>query len=104
MAPHEFPQELADGFGRHLLRLRRRKRLSQEELAVRSDLHRTEIGLLENGRRMPRLDTIIKLMGGLEVDANELLKGLRWFARSAPPPGTFSVEEPSLSSIRTGDG
>lgn len=99
MVAHEFPQELADGFGRNLLRLRKRTRLSQEQLAARADLHRTEIGLLENGKRVPRLDTIIKLAGGIEVEAAQLLKGLSWWAGSAPRPGTFYVEEPSLASM-----
>ena len=100
MVAHEFPQELADGFGRNLLRLRKRTCLSQEQLAARADLHRTEIGLLENGRRVPRLDTIIKLAGGVEVEVGQLLMGLRWYAGSAPRPGIFYVEEPSLHSVR----
>jgi transcriptional regulator with XRE-family HTH domain len=97
-------QGLADGFGSNLLRLRRRADLSQEQLAARTDLHRTEIGLLENGRRVPRLDTVIKLAGGIEVEAAQLLKGLRWYAGSARRPGTFYIEEPSLSSIRIEGG
>lgn len=104
MVAHDFPQELADGFGRNLLRLRRRADLSQEQLAARADLHRTEIGLLENGKRVPRLDTVIKLAGVVEVESAQLLKGLRWYAGSAPRPGTFYVEEPSLLSIRTERG
>lgn len=100
MGAHEFPQELADGFGRNLLRLRKRTRLSQEQLAARADLHRTEIGLLENGKRVPRLDTIIKLAGGVEVEAAQLLMGLRWYAGSAPRPGAFYVDDDSLRTVR----
>lgn len=104
MVAHEFPQELADGFGRNLLRLRRCADLSQEQLAARADLHRTQIGLLENGRRVPRLDTIIKLAGGVEVEVAGLLAGLSWYAGSTPRPGTFYVEGPSLRSVRQEDG
>jgi transcriptional regulator with XRE-family HTH domain len=97
-------QELAAGFGRNVLRLRRHRDLSQEQLAARTDLHRTEIGLLENGRRVPRLDTIIKLAGGVEVEAAQLLKGLSWYAGSAPRPGMFYVDDGSLRAVRQGRG
>lgn len=40
-------------------------------------LHRTEIGLLERGKREPRLTTILKVVRGLGVEPNDLLKGLR---------------------------
>lgn len=52
MAPHEFPRELAEHFGRNLLRARRRADYSQEELSAICDMHRTAIGLLENGARL----------------------------------------------------
>ncbi len=100
MAAPEHPQELADGFGRNLLRLRKLVRLSQEQLAARAGVHRTEIGLLENGRRVPRLDTIIKLAGGVEVEVAKLLAGLSWYAGSVPRPGTFYVEASSLPVVR----
>jgi transcriptional regulator with XRE-family HTH domain len=83
---------IAEHFGRNLKRLRLRVDLSQEELSHRADLHRTEIGMLERGIRLPRLDTIIKVAGALEVEAGELFEGLEWTpgrsvvgAFSAPP-------------------
>jgi transcriptional regulator with XRE-family HTH domain len=39
-------------FGRHLRKIREEKRLSQEELAFRSNLDRTYISLLERGKRL----------------------------------------------------
>ena len=41
---------MAERFGRNLHAARRRAGFSQEELAAFAALHRTEIGLLENGR------------------------------------------------------
>jgi hypothetical protein len=44
----------------------------------------TELGLrfgenlLEHGRRVPRLDTIVKLAGAVEVEPCALLTGLAW--------------------------
>lgn len=69
---------IAERFGANLLRCRRRVRLSQVETAVRASLDRTEIGKLEHGERLPRIDTLVKLMGALEADADELLAGIAW--------------------------
>jgi transcriptional regulator with XRE-family HTH domain len=70
--------EVAAQFGRNLARCRKRAGLSQEELGEHAGLHRTEIGLLERGERMPRVDTIVKVAGGLSVPAAELMAGINW--------------------------
>ena len=57
---------------------RRRLGISQEELACRTSLHRTEVGLIERGRREPRLGTIVKLAGGLEEPLGSLCAGIYW--------------------------
>jgi transcriptional regulator with XRE-family HTH domain len=56
---------VAEAFGRNLLFVRRRLGFSQDELAKRCSLHRTEISLLKHGRRLARIDTVVKLGGGL---------------------------------------
>lgn len=81
---------VGDRLGRNVFMARRRADLSQEKLAARAGLHRTEISLIENGGRMPRVDTLMKLAGALEVPASELLRGMEW---RPPPPsqeGAFS--------------
>jgi DNA-binding XRE family transcriptional regulator len=65
-------------FGENLSQGRRRSGISQEELAVRASLHRTEIGLLERGERLPRIDTAIKLASALGVPVSDLLAGIDW--------------------------
>jgi transcriptional regulator with XRE-family HTH domain len=70
--------DIAAAFGDNLARARKRADLSQEELSVRASLHRTEISQLERGLRTARVDTLIKLLGSLEVSAEELLVGLDW--------------------------
>ncbi|MGH2975795.1 MAG: helix-turn-helix domain-containing protein [Solirubrobacterales bacterium] len=70
--------DVAAQFGDNLKRCRKRADLSQEELAVRASLHRTEISFVERGLRLPKVDTLIKLAGSLEVSADELLEGLGW--------------------------
>lgn len=70
--------DIAARFGENLSRARKRADLSQEELSVRASLHRTEISQLERGLRVARVDTLIKLIGSLEVSADELLVGMDW--------------------------
>jgi len=87
--------EIAVRFGQNLVRARKRAGLSQEEVGFRASLHRTEVGMLERGIRLPRIDTLIKLAGAIEVDPAELLDGLDW-SPGAPRIGQFRIsdEEP----------
>ena len=89
MAPQEFNVELARCFGENMLRGRQRADLSQEELAFLSSLHRTEIGQLERGIRIPRIDTVIKLAGALQVPPGDLLKGMAWKPAKLAARGRF---------------
>ncbi len=72
------PVDIATRFGENLVRLRESAGLSQEELGFRASLHRTEIGMLERGVRLARIDTLIKLAGALELEPGALLEGLNW--------------------------
>ncbi|MFP5389295.1 MAG: helix-turn-helix domain-containing protein, partial [Thermoleophilia bacterium] len=65
-------------FSANLARLRELSGVTQEELSFRASLHRTEIGLLERGGRLPRIDTLAKLAGALGVPASSLLDGIAW--------------------------
>jgi transcriptional regulator with XRE-family HTH domain len=81
-------------FGETLRRLRKEAELSQEALGFRASLHRTEVGLLERGARVPRIDTIVKLAAGLDVAPAALVAGISW---EPPAPigvtgGAFSVK------------
>lgn len=67
----------AEEFGRRVFMARRRRGISQEVLAIFAGLHRTEIGLIERGKREPKLITILKLIRALKVEPNELLLGMR---------------------------
>jgi transcriptional regulator with XRE-family HTH domain len=65
-------------FAANLRRLREAASLSQEALAFRAALHRTQISLLENGGRMPRVHTRVCLAGALDATPNALLDGISW--------------------------
>ena len=62
--------------GLNLRRHRERLGLSQEGLADLCDLDRTEISLLERGKRFPRLDTIVRLARALKLEPADLLEGI----------------------------
>jgi len=53
--------------------LRRAKKISQEELAEISGLHRTYVGSLERGERNATLSTLEVLASALKVSVPELL-------------------------------
>jgi transcriptional regulator with XRE-family HTH domain len=81
-------------FGQNLRRCRHQAGLSQEELGELASLHRTEIGMVENGTRLARVDTMMKLAGALEISPMELLKGIEW----TPTPvldGEFVIHDPA---------
>lgn len=84
---------LAHHFGQNVRRVRNRVGISQEELGFRSGLHRTEIGLLERGVRVPRIDTLLKLASGLGVRIEcPLFDGISWHAgTTTTTPGAFII-------------
>ena len=67
-------------FGANLRRQRIAAGWSQQELSERCELHLTEISRLENGRRDPRLTTIVKLADALAIPPGELLAGAGAYA------------------------
>jgi transcriptional regulator with XRE-family HTH domain len=85
-------------FAKNLVSLRRRSDLSQIATAERAGLHRTEISLLERGLRVPRLDTIIQVAAGIEVEPCDLLAGMAWrldrrrLHDAKAPPGSFEIK------------
>jgi transcriptional regulator with XRE-family HTH domain len=87
--PDRQTHAVAERFGDNLRRVRRREGLSQEELAARASLHRTEIGKLENTERVPRIDTLIQLSGAMAIAPGELLDGIYWVP-GPKPRGTFT--------------
>lgn len=84
-------EEAARRLGRNLFMARRRAGFSQEELGALACLHRTEIGFIEGGRRLPRVDTLVKLASAVDVRAEELLAGIEWLVPAPSRPGTFAV-------------
>ncbi|MBB6690021.1 helix-turn-helix transcriptional regulator [Cohnella xylanilytica] len=61
-------------FGQQLRKIREERKLSQEELALRSKLDRTYISLLERGKRRPTLNTIFALAAQLDIAPSEIVR------------------------------
>ncbi len=88
-------QETAKQFGRNLWKARRRAGFSQEELGKLTSLHRTHIGYMEKGERLPRADNLVKLASALAVRVDELLQGIDWVVPGPSRPGSFLVGPPA---------
>jgi transcriptional regulator with XRE-family HTH domain len=90
---------VGERFGENLRRVRRREGLSQEQLAARASLHRTEVGLLERSGRNCRVDTLLRLAGAMAIRPEELLDGIVW----VPAPemeGTFTFNSRPFRDAR----
>lgn len=90
--------DVAGRFGENLARCRKRANLSQEELGLRAGMNRAQIGVLERGERLPRIDTLMKLAGALSVSADELLDGIGW------RPGAIKMGSFQLADKGADDG
>lgn len=82
----------AERLGRNVFMARRRAGFSQEALAALASLHRTEIGMIENGDRLPRVDTLIKIAAALAVKYEELVAGIEWIIPAPARSGSFAVQ------------
>jgi transcriptional regulator with XRE-family HTH domain len=85
-------REAARQLGKNLWLARRRAGYTQEELGVLCSLHRTEIGMVEKGDRLPRVDTLMKLAAALDVQVEKLVEGIEWIPPGPPASGSFAVQ------------
>jgi transcriptional regulator with XRE-family HTH domain len=83
--------DIREVFARNLRRYRRAARLSQEELAHRSDIDRTYISSLERSVYAASIDVVDRLAAALEIQAAELL---------VRPPSARARKAPVLDGER----
>jgi transcriptional regulator with XRE-family HTH domain len=67
-------QEILLALGKRISSGRKEKGFSQEGFAEVCGLHRTEMGLLERGKTIPRLDTLLLVSQHLGLPVSELLQ------------------------------
>jgi transcriptional regulator with XRE-family HTH domain len=63
--------------GTNLQRLRRRKGLSQEDVAHAADVHQTYLSGVESGKRNPSIVVLERIVTALEADIEELFRRSR---------------------------
>lgn len=63
-------------FGGNVLRARRKKGLTQEELAEKAGLDFRQVGFIERGEINPTLYTLQKIREGLDCPVSRLFRGL----------------------------
>lgn len=57
--------------GNRIRLLRAQRKISQEELSFKSDLHRTYIGAIERGEKCPTIETLYKITKAFEISLSE---------------------------------
>lgn len=62
--------------GKRIRVTRETKKMSQEELSARSRLSVNQIGRIERAERSPSLKSLMKICDGLEVQIQDLFKGI----------------------------
>lgn len=67
---------LLTSFAFSLKKFRKLKSLSQEELALKSNLDRTYISGLERGRRNPTLKSLYLIAISLDISLSELMENI----------------------------
>lgn len=65
----------AEALGRTIHRLRKSRRLTQDELSLRLGLKRPELTRIEKGACRASLETILKIFEELDVEVEELICG-----------------------------
>jgi transcriptional regulator with XRE-family HTH domain len=91
----DFRREAGEVFIANLKRVRNESGLSQENLSLRASLARTHVGLIENGKMLPEMETVYQLAGVLEVEPAELIKGIYWQPDDSDAGGHATREPPT---------
>lgn len=88
-------QQVAGIIGARIRRIRRAQEMNQETLGHLAEVnHHGPISKIEHGEQLPRIDTLIKLAGGLGVSSCELLERIAW------EPGGVRPHDPQLDPPR----
>jgi len=66
-------QKLKESFGVVIYRLRKKKKVSQQEVADNANFERRFITDLENGKKQPTITTIFKLAEYFEIPPGDIL-------------------------------
>ena len=82
---------VAQCFTENLKRAVSRSSLTQEQVAARAGIDRTQMTKLAKGTQVPRVDTMIKLEAALGLERAALIEGIVWNP-AVGPSGEFKRE------------
>jgi len=69
-------QQVLLALGERMRQLRDKQDFSQEAFADHCGLHRTAVSLIERGKRVPSLTTLLTISRGFGISVSELLRGV----------------------------
>jgi transcriptional regulator with XRE-family HTH domain len=69
-------QQVLLALGRRMRQLRHKQGYSQEAFADHCGLHRPAVSLIERGKRVPSLTTLLTISGGFGIPVSALLRGV----------------------------
>jgi transcriptional regulator with XRE-family HTH domain len=95
-------EEMQARFAKNFWWFRTQRRLSQEALSFRCEIHRTQLTLIENSKRSSKVPTLLALAGGLELPIERLFDGIRFQPPEPGRSGHYVVEPltvPGLGEI-----
>ncbi|MBD2872912.1 helix-turn-helix domain-containing protein [Paenibacillus arenilitoris] len=77
--------EIAGLIGENIRQLRKKKGLSQEQLALRAEINASYMGQVERGEKNPTIDVLSKIAHALQIPIEQLVNVAS--AKDAPPDG-----------------
>ena len=66
--------------GKRIVYLRKKRKMSQLQLSIESEINKNYISDLERGKRNPSLMILYRIAIALKIDMSELLKGIQDFS------------------------
>lgn len=77
--------------GRRIATLRKTKNMSQTQLAAYLRVSASTVGMYEQGRRVPDLDTLVQLAQLLDVSLDYLITGKERHCKPLPTMGRYEL-------------
>jgi len=64
---------MLNNIGKKIMEIRKDKNISQQELAIKSNLSQSFISHLEQDKRSPTINTLYKIANGLDISLKDFL-------------------------------
>lgn len=91
--------EIARAIGEKIRKERKKQNLSQEKLAMESNIHPSYFGCIERGEKCPTVDTLYKISLALNVPVNKLLDIDQPQTEESLPSGVWEKAETAIKKL-----